>query len=80
MSEPVFGEVFNPEGNDETGAPHVCTKCGGINTVHMFLNTETDELTLECEECGEEYDADQACGLLGALGAIIEEEDKAWGV
>lgn len=79
MSDPegtAFGQPFFPEQKDEAGAPHVCTGCGGVDTIHMFHNIETDELTVECEDCGREYDSDQARGLLGLLGIIAEGTEE----
>ena len=74
QEETTFGQPFSPELSDEAGAPHVCTGCGGVNTVHMYHNIESDELTVECEDCGREYDSEQAHGLLGLLGEMMEEE------
>lgn len=72
----TFGQPFSPEQKDEAGAPHVCAGCGGVDTIHMFHNIESNELTVECEDCGQEYDSEQAHGLLGLLGIIAEGEGE----
>lgn len=34
----------------------VCLNCGAVESIHIYHNTETDEITRECEECGEVYE------------------------
>jgi len=41
----------------------------------MYHNIESDELTLECEDCGREYDSEQSYILLALLKAATEMEE-----
>ena len=80
MSDPegtAFGQPFSPEQKDEAGAPRVCANpdCGGVDTIRMYHNIESDELTLECEDCGREYDSEQSYILLALLKAATEMEE-----
>lgn len=63
---------------DILGEPAICIKCGAVDSIHLYLNTETDELTVECEECGQEYESETAEAALRLLGEISNQEEKAW--
>jgi len=72
-----FGRLQMPgERNNVTGAPNTCPACGAVGTpdepaIGIFHNLDTDTLSLECVECGAEYDDDgRAYDVLFGLLAV----------
>ena len=62
------------------GAPAFCRACGEQGTIHTWLNTETGEVTVECE-CGEAYpdvEPEPIYETLAVLGQSLVMEKGSW--
>jgi len=71
----VFGEPTISEAEAVKNAPRVCAGCGSVGKVFIYHNLDTDELTLECEQCGEEYDPESSLESVG-LSLTPDEGDE----
>ena len=58
---------------DPFGAPQVCGSCGRLGTIEAVI-TDGTRLSLECIECGAEYDSEMLQAALLALDAAEDEE------
>lgn len=61
-------------------APVICRACGQQGTIHTWLNTETSEVTVECD-CGEMYpeaEPEPVMEMLSVLGQSLDVEEGSW--